>query len=97
MLLTNRTVIQKEVDEKFDKYKQITKKIMDEKKKLNEDYISYCEQIKQRILDNEKQANNHIAILRKTLQEEKERGCAEYANLLVSLYNHQYVGNADDN
>ena len=70
---------------------------MDEKEKLNDEYKAYCEQINRQILENEKQANAHIMILRKTLQEEKERGCAEYANLLVSLYNHQYVGNADDN
>ena len=49
------------------------------------------------MLENEKEAQNHIRRLKKSLKEEKERGCAEYANLLVSLHNHQFVGNAEEN
>ena len=40
---------------------------------------------------NEKAAADHIKRLKKNKKEMLENGCSEYANLLVSLYNHQYV------
>lgn len=38
MLLTNWTDVQKDIDAKFKKYKQITESIMEEKNKMTEDY-----------------------------------------------------------
>ena len=64
---------------------------------MNKDFKEFCETIDKQMLENEKQAQAHIQILKKSRDEERERGCAEYANLLVSLYNHQYVGHAEDN
>lgn len=87
-MLTNRTDVQKDIDAKFKKYKQITEQIMEEKNKMTEDYKTLSKQIDQQILENEKEAQAHIRRLKKSLKEEKERGCAEYANLLVSLHNH---------
>ena len=72
MLLTNRTDVQKDIDAKFKKYKQITETIMEEKNKMTEDYKQLSKQIDQQILENEKEAQNHIRRLKKTLKEEKE-------------------------
>jgi len=60
MLLTNRTDVQKDIDAKFKKYKQITETIMEEKNKMTEDYKQLSKQIDQQILENEKEAQNHI-------------------------------------
>lgn len=60
MLLTNRTEVQKDIDAKFKKYKQITETIMEEKNKMTEDYKQLSKQIDQQILENEKEAQNHI-------------------------------------
>ena len=70
---------------------------MEEKKKMAEDYKAFSDMINKNMAENDKEAQNHIRRLKKSLKEEKERGCAEYANLLVSLHNHQFVGNAEDN
>jgi len=64
---------------------------------MAEDYKAFSDMINKNMAENDKEAQNHIRRLKKSLKEEKERGCAEYANLLVSLHNHQFVGNAEDN
>jgi hypothetical protein len=38
----------------------------------------------------------HIERLKKKRKELMENGCSEYANMLVSLFNYEYAGNADE-
>lgn len=43
MLLTQRSEIQKDVDKKFKKFKQIAANAMETKKRLEIEYERYCE------------------------------------------------------
>ena len=61
---------------------------MHEKDDMNKKYESLCDDIKTRMAENEKDCMNHINRLKENFAEQKANGCAEYANLLVSLYNH---------
>lgn len=93
MMLTDRTEIQKTIDEKFKKYKQITKEAIKEKERLKEKFKKSQEEMKQRIAENEKECMEHIKRLKESGKIFIESGCSEYSNMLVSLHNHQYVMN----
>ena len=96
MLLTQRDNIQKAIDEKFARYKEMKIQIIKEKNELNAQHEELLRKLKKQKAENDREAMEHTKRLKKNLKEQLENGCAEYANLLVSLYNHQYVGNADD-
>lgn len=66
MLLTQRTDIQKEIDEKFEKYKRIAQQALETKKKLSKEYTKNCNEIKQKMQENEKAAAEHIRTLKKS-------------------------------
>ncbi|CAI2370905.1 unnamed protein product [Moneuplotes crassus] len=95
MLLTQRTGIQKEIDEKFEKYRQIADQIVEEKNIIAKEYADFAEEIAKKKAKNEAEAKRHIDTLKKKSKELMENGCAEYANMLVSLFNYEYGGNND--
>mmetsp|Transcript_23175 Transcript_23175/g.20555 ORF Transcript_23175/g.20555 Transcript_23175/m.20555 type:complete len:253 (+) Transcript_23175:484-1242(+) len=95
MLLTQRTGIQKEIDEKFAKYKLIAEQIVEEKNIISKEYAAFAEEINKKKAKNEAEAKRHIDTLKKKGKELLENGCAEYANMLVSLFNYEYGGNND--
>lgn len=95
MLLTQRSGIQKEIDEKFMKYKLIAEQAVEEKDILAKEYAAFTEEINRKKAKNEAEAKRHIDTLKKKGKELLENGCAEYANMLVSLFNYEYGGNND--
>ena len=95
MLLTQRTGIQKEIDEKFAKYKLIAEQIVEEKDLIAKEYSAFAEEINRKKAKNEAEAKKHIDTLKRKGKELLENGCAEYANMLVSLFNYEYGGNND--
>lgn len=56
MNLTSRTEVQKEIDQKFNKYLKIAKSALETKNKLNKDYEKTCEDLKAKLLENERAA-----------------------------------------
>ena len=98
MLLTQRTEIQKEVDQKFEKFKRIAQQSLDTKKRLSREYNKNCNEIKQKMLENEKAAAKHIETLKQSKKEKLENGgYSEYANMLVSIFNSEHVNNGENN
>ena len=95
MLLTQRTGIQKEIDEKFAKYKLIAEQAVEEKNLISKEYSEFTDEINKKKAKNEAEAKRHIDTLKKKGKELLENGCAEYANMLVSLFNYEYGGNND--
>lgn len=95
MLLTQRSGIQKEIDEKFLKYKLIADQAVEEKDILAKEYAAFTDEINRKKAKNEAEAKRHIDELKKKGKEWMENGCAEYANMLVSLFNYEYGGNND--
>lgn len=96
MLLTQRTGVQKEIDEKFAKYQIIAQQAVDEKNQLSQEYKDFTEEVAKKRAAHENEAKRHIEMLKKKSKELLENGCSEYANMLVSLFNYEYAGNIDD-
>ena len=95
MLLTQRTGIQKEIDEKFAKYKAIAEQVVEEKNLIAKEYKDFSDEINKKKAKNEADAKRHIDSLKERGKAMLENGCAEYANMLVSLFNYEYGGNND--
>jgi len=71
---------------------------MDTKNKLSKDYANNCNEIKQKMLENERAAAKHIETLKQSKKEKLENGgYSEYANMLVSIFNSEHVNNAENN
>lgn len=96
MLLTERTKMQKIIDEKFAKYQIIAQQVVDEKDSLETEYRHFTEEINKKKAKSEAETKRHIEMLKRKDKELIENGCSEYANMLVSIFNYQFGGNADE-
>lgn len=90
MQLTQRTGIQKEIDEKFAKYKIIAEQATKEKEAIEIEYNAFIEEINRRKSKKEAETKRHCDLLKKKSKELVENGCSEYANMLVTLFNYEY-------
>lgn len=96
MLLTERTKMQKMIDEKFAKYQIIAQQVVDEKDSLEKEYKLFTDEINKKKAKSEAETKRHIEMLKRKDKELIENGCSEYANMLVSIFNYQFGGNADE-
>ena len=95
MLLTQRTEIQKDVDKKFKKFRQIAEMAVKTKDTLNEEYKKKCREANLKHLKNKMDAEETYKCLREGKKELKDTGsCPEHANLLTSIHisKHQQAG-----
>ena len=77
---------------------EIAKSALDTKNRLNKDYARTCEDLKQKLLENERAAQKHIETLKQSKKEKLENGgYSEYANMLVSIFNSEHVKNMENN
>lgn len=92
MMLTQKTQAQKETDLKFIKYQKIAKQAMETKNRVVEELKQYNEEMRQKIIQNEIFAQEHIKLIKKLQQERIESGnYSEYSNMLVSIKNSEHV------
>jgi len=76
---------------------KISKQSLETKNKLSKEYQKNCDEIKAKMVENEKAAALHIGTLKKSKQEKIENGgYSEYANMLVSIFNSEHVNNMNN-
>ena len=80
MLLTQRTGVQKEIDEKFAKYQIIAQQTVEDKNQLDAEYKEFCSEVAKKKAAHENEAKRHIEMLKRKSKELLENGCNEYAN-----------------
>ena len=86
MLLTERTQMQKMVDEKFAKYQIIAEQVDAEREGLSKDYDVFIAEINRRKAKTEAENKRHIEMLKRKDKELIENGCSEYATLYIIIY-----------
>ena len=87
MLLTQRTEIQKDVDKKFKKFRQIADLALQTKNNLHDEYKRKCEEANQKHLKNKKDAEETFKTLREAKKDLKDTGSApEHSNMLTSIH-----------
>lgn len=88
MLLTQRNEAQKEVDKKFKAYQKIAEQSDQRARQLDLEYKEEKARIQEELKRNDAAAKQHIDVLKEAKKEKLESGgCAEYANLVVSVFN----------
>ncbi len=66
------------------------------KNKLCKDYAKNCNDIKKKMLENERAAQKHIETIKNSKKEKQQNGgYAEYANMLVSIFNSEHANNME--
>lgn len=74
MLLTERTAIQKEMEEKFAKYQIIAQQAVDEKDALEIEYKEFTDEVNKTKAKHEAEAKRHIEMLKRKGKELIENG-----------------------
>lgn len=100
MLLTQRSEVQKDVDKKFRKFKQIAHNAQETSKQLNREYLKEKRQLRKDMNECKAQADAHYEKLKKKFDEKKEMGgLAELSNIYASIYKQMQHENyqEDDN
>jgi hypothetical protein len=83
---------------KFEKYRKIAQQALDTKNRLCKEYNQNCSEIKQKMLQNQRAATEHIETLQESKKDKLENGgYSEYANMLVSIFNSEHVNNMENN
>ena len=86
MLLTQRTEINKIVDAKFKKFRQIADQSNTQMKQWNKEYEDFCKEIDAKHLENKKAASDHQKMLQQSGKDKRENGqYSEQANMLSSI------------
>ena len=94
MMLTQQTDTQRDINLKFKQYLQIADKIKKETQQMQSEYSHLKASLDHQMVLNERKAKRHIKTLKESLAEKKNNGgCAEYANMLVSIFNSEHLNN----
>lgn len=94
MMLTEQTDTQRDIDLKFKQYLQIADKIRKETQQMQQEYSQLKASLDHQMVLNERMAKKHIKTLKQSLAEKKNNGgCAEYANMQVSIFNSEHLNN----
>lgn len=97
MLLTQRSEVQKDVDKKFKKFKQIAANAKATKDRLELEYTQYCEQLMQDLAESKAQAAIHNDLMKETNRQNKENGgFNQNSNMHASIHNAQHKALEDD-
>jgi len=87
MLLTQRTEINKIVDAKFKKFRQIAEQSNAQTKQWTKEYEDFCKEIDAKHLENKKAAADHQKLLGQSGKDKRENGAySEQANMLTSIH-----------
>ncbi len=61
---------------------------------MAKNYEDLKEQIRAKVLEQERMTKQHLQTLKSTLAEKKNNGgCAEYSNMTVSIFNSEHLNN----
>ena len=87
MLLTQRAEINKIVDAKFKKFRQIAEQSNIQMKAWNKEYEDFCREVDEKHLVNKKDAGSHQKHLQQSGLDKRENGSySEEANMITSIY-----------
>ena len=97
MLLTQRTEIQRDVDRKFKKFKQIADQANFLMNSWNAEYKQFCKESDEKLHINKVSANAHNDNLTNLANDKKENGSyPEFANIITSIHQQKYQKQDED-
>ena len=94
MLLTQRTEINKIVDAKFKKFRQIADQSNAQTKQWTKEYEDFCKEIDAKHAENKKAASDHQKVIDQSGKDKRENGSySEASNVLTSIQQVKHANN----